>query len=83
MAEKPITPQGITIPKLHAWRLYRGLGQKELAKVAGVGVNTISRAEQGQRVKFASVARIEKALGVSREQLLRQDPSITQGRGAA
>ncbi len=38
------------------------LSNADLAKLAGVGVNTVSRFEQGQDVRMSSVAAIRSAL---------------------
>lgn len=64
----------ITLPYLRAWRFRRGLLQSELATKAGVTPATISRLEQGGKVRLGTVARLAEALGISREELLHSEP---------
>lgn len=45
-----------------AARLLLGLSNSELAKLAGVGVNTLSRFEQGADVRMSSADAIRAAL---------------------
>lgn len=45
---------------------------KELAAVAGVSINTISRSNNGGTVKLATLGRIAKALGVDPAELLEE-----------
>lgn len=47
----------------------QGLTQKQLADSAGVAVQTVSRAENGDKVSRVSVARICKALGIRIEEV--------------
>lgn len=55
-----------TLPeKLRSWRKEKGLDQKELAKLAGVGVSTVQRAEYGDpRITDSTIAAMMKALGI-------------------
>lgn len=53
------------LPRLHEVRLRRTLSQRELARVSGVGVATIVRAEAGAPVNELTAVRLAKALEVS------------------
>jgi DNA-binding XRE family transcriptional regulator len=64
-----------TIPNLRAWRLYRLLKQGELAKAAGLGEQTIFRLERpGERANELTIHKIARALGVTVQQLLQEQP---------
>lgn len=43
---------------------------KELAKLAGVGINTISRLNNGGSVKLATLQALAGALGIEPEEIL-------------
>ena len=45
---------------------------KELAKVSGVSINTISRSNNGGTVKLSTLGRIAKALNVDPAELLEE-----------
>ncbi|MBS2007243.1 MAG: helix-turn-helix domain-containing protein [Cyanobacteria bacterium SZAS TMP-1] len=45
-------------------RLNQNLSQEDLAREAGVGVNTIYRLEQGESVQLTNLVRILRALGL-------------------
>lgn len=77
----------VPLPYLRAWREYRGLSQRELGQRAAitegpraergahVGGSTIARIETGaQRAKWATVGVLARALGITREQLMREEP---------
>ena len=64
------------LPGLRAWRMARFLTQEELALRAGISRPTLSRAEQGKPIYWASVRRIAAALRV-RPELLLHDPSVS------
>lgn len=65
---------GVKIPKLKAWRNWKGLGQEELGKLAGVATATISRLEKGGVARPSTIAKLAKALNIDREKLLHSEP---------
>lgn len=69
-----MAPHGALLPYLRAWREWRGLSQRELARLAKTGVATISRIENGGVARFETLGDLAKALKVTREQLLREEP---------
>lgn len=71
--------QGVTLPGLKAWRLWKGWKQVELAQASGVTPATISRLEHGQPARLGTVAKLAKGLGIAREQLLHVDPRKQHG----
>jgi transcriptional regulator with XRE-family HTH domain len=74
----------VELPYLLAWRVWRGLSQGELHQRSGVSINTLSRLENGKgAANFATIGKLATALGISREDLMRKDPTATQqARGA-
>ena len=75
--------RGLPLPYLEALRLSQALTQVELAKAAGVGRNTVLRAEAGAPVALGNVRKIAAALGISVQQLLTEDPSKSKIEKAA
>jgi transcriptional regulator with XRE-family HTH domain len=75
---------GWDVPNLEKWRRYRVLAPKELADKSGVPLSFISRLEHG-RAKAGPVTldKLAKALRITREQLVREDPTQAKHRGAA
>lgn len=67
-------PHGLEVPYLRARRLWAGLSQTELAQAAQVDPLTIRKVENGQPARFAVIARLAAALGLSRQQLLHELP---------
>lgn len=66
----------VNLPYLRVWRLWRGLSIRELAKLAGVSVTTISRLENGvSHPNFLTLQRLAKGLDLTREQLLHTTPT--------
>lgn len=51
--------------RIAAHRLSQNMTQSHLAEVAGVGVSTVKRLENGKNPQLDSVIRIVKALGLS------------------
>jgi transcriptional regulator with XRE-family HTH domain len=66
--------KGITLPHLAAWRDARGLSQGDLAALAGVGVATLSRIENGANARYDTIDKLCKALRISRERLISGPP---------
>lgn len=50
--------------RLSLYRLNRNLTQEELAKEAGLGINTIYRAEQGHSTQLSNLIRLLRVLGL-------------------
>lgn len=50
--------------KLREIRKLRGLSQKDVARISGVGEKTISSFETGQRIGSLKIAQLKKLLGV-------------------
>ncbi len=73
----------VGLEHLRAWRVWKGLSQAELAKIAGVAKATITNLETGKTTaNFTTVGKLAKALVISREQLLHEEPGA-KVRGAA
>ncbi len=66
--------KGFQVPYLRAWREERALQQDELGKLAGLTATTVSRLEHGATARLSTIGKLAKALGVTREQLLRSLP---------
>lgn len=63
------------VPNLRAWRLHRLMAQEQLAKAAGVGVNTIFRLERPEeRANELTIYKLARGLGVSVRELLEEEP---------
>ncbi|MGH2515688.1 MAG: helix-turn-helix domain-containing protein [Ktedonobacterales bacterium] len=75
MAER--APYGVVVPYLRAWRISYALSQSDLAKRSGVSKPAIVRAEGGARLSFANIRKVAECLGISVQQLLREDPNGT------
>ncbi|MBF6589883.1 MAG: helix-turn-helix transcriptional regulator [Ktedonobacterales bacterium] len=63
------------LPYLRAWRAYRVLSQRELQELSGVAKTTLIRVENGAPATTATIAKLATALNVTREQLVREDPT--------
>ena len=62
---------------LHRLRELRALSQRELAALAGLSVTTVNRIENGQhRPMPKTVRKLARALGVSPEELLTEQPKL-------
>ncbi len=57
-------PRGRKAARLQAWRIRRNMTQVELAAVAGVTPQTVSSAERGRMVTFATLKQLAAALNV-------------------
>lgn len=67
------------VPRLREWRLKRGLAQRDLARVSGVGVSTIARLECGhQHAQPSTMRRLSEALGIEVDQLQSQLRSVRE-----
>lgn len=63
------------IPYLKAWRLYRVMSAKDLAVKAKMTEQTIYRLERpGQLANILTVRKLARALEISYEQLLHEEP---------
>jgi transcriptional regulator with XRE-family HTH domain len=70
------------LPTLRAWRTHHGLSQAELSERSGVTEVTIWRLETGVGTpRPSTLAKLAKALRISRERLLHELP--TKGQGVA
>lgn len=65
--------QVLEVPQLRRIRLDQALSQYDLAKRAKVARTTIMRAEQGARLRPASVRKLAQALRVKPSDLQRSD----------
>lgn len=63
---------GVTLPSLQLWRLKRLKKQVELAEAAGVSRGTVTNAERGARIAYASAEKLAKALETTVQELQRQ-----------
>lgn len=80
----PDTSHRRHVPNLRAWRVYRLLSQDKLAKAAGVGEMTVHRLERGDKANELTVYKLAKALEITIQQLLlEQPPEQTTMDGAA
>jgi transcriptional regulator with XRE-family HTH domain len=57
-------------PQLRRIRRRRLLTQEDLARLAGVGKSTISRAEKGRAIRVSTLKRLAAALEVSAGELM-------------
>lgn len=73
MAER--APRGVVVPYLRAWRIFHALSQSDLAERSGVSKPAIVRAEGGARLSFTNIRKVAECLGISVQQLLREDPN--------
>ena len=66
---------GWDLPRLTAWRRFRGLTPTELAAKTGIAPSMLSRLEHGTaRAGGQSLDRLSAALDITREQLLHEEP---------
>lgn len=73
MAER--APRGLVVPYLRAWRISYALSQSDLAERSGVSKPALVRAEGGARLSFTNIRKVAECLGISVQQLLREDPN--------
>lgn len=59
----------VQLPHLRAWRLKSERTQFDVAREAGVGMSTVTRAEKGDYITALNAQKIARALGVSVRQL--------------
>lgn len=65
----------VPLPYLRAWRLAKMMSQDELSAKTGIAKATLSRLEnQKQSANLVTVGKIADALGVTRQQLARENP---------
>jgi DNA-binding XRE family transcriptional regulator len=72
---------GVETPYLRLWREYRLLDKQELASRAHVTRNTIIAGEQGKPLRLTTVGKLAKALSVTRQQLVYEQPPVHEGQG--
>jgi transcriptional regulator with XRE-family HTH domain len=83
-SERVQRPRGRKLPHLTAWREYRIMSGVELAHKADIGRSTIHRAETGQEiVSWLNIRKLAKALEITPEQLINEDPPTHRVAGAA
>ena len=64
--------------RLQRHRLNQNISQEDLAREAGVGVNTVYRIERGQSAQLSSLIRILKVLDlISNMELLIPEPPVS------
>jgi transcriptional regulator with XRE-family HTH domain len=65
----------IAVDRLSLWRAWKHWGQGELAQKADLSRTTVSMLENGlARANPVTVYKLAQALGISRKQLLEEDP---------
>jgi transcriptional regulator with XRE-family HTH domain len=65
----------VPLPYLRAWRLHALLSQDELTRRSGIAKTSIIRLEKGrQGAILSTVGRLSQALGISRQQLVYEQP---------
>ncbi len=73
-------PRGLPLPNLRHWRHWRGYSQAELAERAGLTRPTVTNLEaEKAAANFATVRKLAEALGITREQLLHDEPGKEGG----
>ena len=73
---------GWYLPYLGKWRQYRILSPTELQQQSGLSLSVLSRLEhQKGRAGTQTIDKLCKALNISREQLLYQDPFENRSKG--
>lgn len=73
--------RGVELPYLRAWRIRLAIGQNELVERSGLARSTVARAETGKEVvSFPNIRKLAEALGITPEQLIREDPDAGQDR---
>ena len=60
----------LPIPKLKHYREKRFLSQVELAKLSGVAIGVISKAENGGKVSLGSIKRLADKLNIQPDKLV-------------
>ena len=65
----------VKVPGLGRVRRWRLMTQAELHKASGVGMNTLSRLENGGEANARTVRRLAQALDVSPYELTEMDPN--------
>lgn len=67
--------RGRALPHLKAWRMYKVIGQAELAARANLAKSTLARAERGDEVvSFANIRKLADVLGITANELIEREP---------
>lgn len=70
----------VALPYLAAWRAMRLKTQRALSAESGVSANTINDLEhQRTRANYSTVGKLARALGLTPEQLVRENPFPSEG----
>ena len=65
----------VPLPHLREWREHRLMSQAEVKDKTGLAIATISNLENGKaEATYGTIAKLAEALGISREQLVREKP---------
>lgn len=65
---------------LRAWRVWKGYSQDDLVHLTGVAKSTISNLELAKcTANFVTVRKLAEGLGITREQLLHEEPGAAKG----
>lgn len=68
-------PSRVALQHLRSWRAYKGLTLDALGEAADLTKTALSRLENGQaRANPITVFKLAKALGITRKQLVEQEP---------
>jgi DNA-binding Xre family transcriptional regulator len=67
-------PTLVRVPALLHYRLQRGITQKQLAELSGVGRPTIARLENAGETRISTVARLAAALKIKPADLMTEPP---------
>jgi len=74
----------ISMTHLRAWRVYRLLSQRELAKISGLNKATVMSLENDQyRANFGTVRKLAAALKIEPEELAWTAPNLPDEQLAA
>lgn len=73
-------PQGVMLPYLRDWRLYKLMSMRSLSDASGVSTNTINAIENQQSyARFHTLGKLARGLGLTPEELTYQQPPVVPG----